>query len=156
MVELGIVDSVNPRPKFLPPAVPADLAPRIRRIHGDPVVWWVAQFLRYMLRPQEELARVLQATEEAADFASPVVGIHVRRTDKVGTEAAFHGVEEYMKYVDEWYEELEVREGRKVGKRRVFVASDDPKVLKELRQKFPDYSFSGDPSVAKTAAVSTR
>ncbi len=33
-----------------------------------------------------------------------------------------------MKYVEEWYEELELKEGRKVDKRRVFVASDDPKV----------------------------
>ena len=50
----------------------------------------------------------------------PMVGIHIRRTDKVnksmvdfktsnvchcqvGTEAAFHPVEEYMKYVEEWF-----------------------------------------------------
>ncbi len=75
---------------------------------------------------------------------------------QVGTEAAFHGVEEYMKYVDEWYEELEVKEGKKVEKRRVFVASDDPQVLKECRKKFPSYVFLGDASVAKAAAVSTR
>ena len=45
-VELGIVDSVSPRPKFLPPSIPRDLADRIMRIHGDPIVWWVAQFLK--------------------------------------------------------------------------------------------------------------
>ena len=89
VVDLGIIDSVNPRPKFLPPAIPADLAPRIRRLHGDPIVWWVAQFLRYMLRPQEELKKVLQATEEAMEFASPIVGIHVRRTDKVSFFGSF-------------------------------------------------------------------
>ena len=31
VVELPIVDSVNPRPPYLPPAVPADLVERIER-----------------------------------------------------------------------------------------------------------------------------
>ena len=98
-VELPIVDSINPRPKFLPPAIPADLSDRLVRIHGDPIVWWVAEFLRYMLRPQANTAELLKAAEGDRDQSQAMVGIHIRRTDKVGTEAAFHGVEEYMKYV---------------------------------------------------------
>ena len=31
VVDIPIVDSINPRPKFLPPAVPADLADRIAK-----------------------------------------------------------------------------------------------------------------------------
>lgn len=30
----------------------------------------------------------------------PIAGIQVRRTDKVGTEAAFHSVKEYMDWVE--------------------------------------------------------
>lgn len=52
--------------------------------------------------------------------------MHIRRTDKVGTEAAFHNLDEYMKHVDEYYDQLEMI--KPVLKRRVFVASDDPKV----------------------------
>lgn len=52
--------------------------------------------------------------------------IHVRRTDKVGTEAAFHGIEEYMQAVDDYYDQVEMVEA--IDKRRVFIASDDPKV----------------------------
>ena len=59
VVELPIVDSVNPRPPFLPPALPADLVDRIERLHGDPIVWWVSQFLLYMLRPQPHLQSML-------------------------------------------------------------------------------------------------
>ena len=51
----GIVDSVNPRPKFLPPSIPADLSDRLIRLHGDPIVWWVAQFVKFMMRPQSGL-----------------------------------------------------------------------------------------------------
>lgn len=60
--------------------------------------------------------------------------IHVRRTDKVGTEAAFHGIDEYMEHVNEWFL-LQERIPNKIDKRRVYIASDDPKVLPEARQK---------------------
>ena len=99
VVEIPIVDSINPRPKYLPPAIPEDLADRLIRLHGNPIVWWVSEFLRYMLRPQSNTAELLKAAENGRDRSVPMVGIHVRRTDKVGTEAAFHSVDEYMKYV---------------------------------------------------------
>ena len=51
---------------------------------------------------------------------------------QVGTEAAFHGVEEYMKYVEEYYQELEVRQGYPVETKRVYVATDEPKVSVEV------------------------
>lgn len=82
------------------------------------------------------------------------MGVHVRRTDKVGTEAAFHGIEEYMAAVAEYYDSLETI--RKVDKRRVFLASDDPKVIAEAKKKYTDYEIIGDPEIAKNAAVSTR
>jgi glycoprotein 6-alpha-L-fucosyltransferase len=62
-------------------------------------VWWVSEFLRYILRTQPDTAKMLEDVEKSLEFAKPIVGIHVRRTDKVGTEAAYHSVEEYMKYV---------------------------------------------------------
>merc|ERR1719282_959545 len=131
VLELPIVDSVSPRPPYLPPAVPADLVDRIARLHGDPIVWWVSQFLKYMLRPQPHLRAMLKATVENFKFEHPIVGIHIRRTDKVGTEAAFHSVEEY-------------------------VTSDEPRVLGECRKKYPDVEFLGDQDIARSAAVSSR
>lgn len=63
----------------------------------------------------------------------PVFRVHVRRTDKVGTEAAYHGIDEYMKYVDEYFDLLETKQS--VGKRKIFLASDDSSVATEARQK---------------------
>ena len=57
--------------------------------------------------------------------------IHVRRTDKIGSEAAFHSVDEYMTHVNDYYDQLEV--SRKIKKRRVYVASDDPGVIEEIK-----------------------
>lgn len=80
--------------------------------------------------------------------------VHVRRTDKVGTEAAFHSIDEYMAEVDEYYNQLELKQN--VEKRRIYLASDDPKVLADARKKYPHYEILGDPAISKTAAVSSR
>ena len=155
-IELGIIDSINPRPKYLPPSIPKDLSERMLKIHGNPVLWWLSQFLKFLLRPQSSLSEMLQSIEEAQQFAHPIVGVHVRRTDKVGTEAAFHGVEEYMKYVEEYYDSLEIQEGQPVTTKRVYIASDDSKILSEFTKMYPDYVFIGDTDISKSAAVASR
>ena len=38
----------------------------------------------------------------------PIVGLQVRRTDKVGTEAQFHSVGEYMEWAEIWFKVPEV------------------------------------------------
>ena len=107
--------------------------------------------LQYMLRPQPELSSMLTSTMKAMEFSHPIVGVHIRRTDKVGTEAAFHPVEEYMRHVEEYYERRRVEnDGRPIGPKRVYVASDDPKVLAECRKKYPQYEFLGDQKVMMT------
>lgn len=127
IIDLPIIDSLNPRTPHLPLAIPEDLAPRLMRLHGDPIVWWVGQFLKYLLRMQPDTKEMLDAGRKKLGFQKPIVGVHVRRTDKVGTEASLHTIEEYMKAVEDYYEQLEMVE--MVDKRRVFLASDDPKVI---------------------------
>ena len=58
--------------------------------------------------------------------------------------------------VEEYFQQLEIRLGREMTTKRVYVATDDPKVLAECRKKFPEYEFLGDQAVAKSAAVSSR
>lgn len=154
VLTVPIIDSLNPRPPYLPLAIPADLAPRLTKLHGDPIVWWIGQFLKYLLKPTGETRQMLENGMEKLGFRKPIVGVHVRRTDKVGTEAAFHGIEEYMMAVDDYYDQVEMVEA--IDKRRVFIASDDPKVIEEAKSKYPHYEVIGDPDVAKVAAVSTR
>lgn len=151
---LPIIDSLMPRPPYLPLAVPEDLAPRLKRLHGDPIVWWVGQFLKYLLRPQTATRDFLYSGMRNLGWERPIVGVHVRRTDKVGTEAAFHGIEEYMTHVEDYYRTLEINGTNVV--RRIFLASDDARVIEEARKKYPQYQIIGDPEVARMAAVSTR
>lgn len=74
VLNLPIIDSVSPRPPFLPLAVPEDLAPRLTRLHGDPIVWWVGQVLKYLLRPQPKTASLIQETMTHMNFKRPIVG----------------------------------------------------------------------------------
>ena len=57
--------------------------------------------------------------------------VHVRRTDKVGLEAAFHHLDEYMEHVDEFFNLLD--KFKRVERRRVYLASDDPSVLQDAK-----------------------
>lgn len=59
-----------------------------------------------------------------------------------------------MYAVNEYYNQLEL--STKVDKRRIYLASDDPKVIADAKEKFPSYEILGDPTISKTAAVSTR
>ncbi|KAL0878703.1 hypothetical protein ABMA27_003757 [Loxostege sticticalis] len=164
VVSLPFIDSISQKPKFLPLAIPKDLAhsahgnvrgvSRIVRFNGDPASWWIGQMLKYILKPRASLQKAINETVAKMNFKTPIVGVHIRRTDKVGTEAAFHHIHEYMTHVKDYYDQLELT--RKVDVRRVYLATDDANVLEDARKKFPEYEFLGDPSIAKTAATHRR
>ena len=86
----------------MPPSIPADLADTIIPNHGDPPVWWVGQFVKYIMQPQPNLRDKLKAVEDKYDLGEmnrgPTVGIQIRRTDKV-KEAKLYNVNEYMIHV---------------------------------------------------------
>ncbi len=54
----------------------------------------------------------------------------MRRTDKVGTEAALHYLDEYMKHVDLFYDKYDLI-NNKIVDRTVYLATDDASVLNE-------------------------
>lgn len=51
----------------------------------------------------------------------------------MGTEAAFHPIEEYMIHVEEQFQLLARR--THVDKKRVYLATDDPSLLQEAKNK---------------------
>ncbi|XP_072168594.1 alpha-(1,6)-fucosyltransferase-like [Diadema setosum] len=154
VIELPIVDGLHPRPDFLPLAIPEDLSARLMRLHSHPIVWWMGQIMTYIQRPQPALEEDIQKMTGLLGFESPIVGLHVRRTDKVGTEAAFHGIEEYMFHAEEYYQRLE--RIQEVPTRRIYLATDDASLLKEAKRKFPSYVFVSDNDISKSAGLSSR
>ena len=63
--------------------------------------------------------------------------VQVRRSDKLIKEAKFHGLEEYMFHVQQYYEYLETRQT--VDRRRIYIATDDPQLLKQAKEKYVQF-----------------
>ena len=55
--------------------------------------------------------------------------VHVRRTDKIGSEAAFHSVDEYMEHVEDFFDTYELIHPNVSFKRAVYLATDETSVL---------------------------
>ena len=116
-------------------SIPADLSASLIHLHSNPAVWWTAQFVHYLMRPQAELHQQMKKAELAlGDTDGLIVGIHVRRTDKVGAEAAFHDITEYMLWAERWFVQQEMFLNRTLP-RRAYLATDDRDLLKQSRQK---------------------
>lgn len=75
VLSMPIVDFLKPRPDFLPVAIPTDVADRLEKVHGEPQIWWVGQFVSYILRPQPQTkAMIDEAKEKSGINSHPVVG----------------------------------------------------------------------------------
>ena len=79
----------------------------------------------------------------------------MRRTDKVGTEAAYHSLDEYMKQVESYFDYKDLVHGTKT-QRIVYLATDEVEVIKEARTKYTNYKFIFDEKNAKSASVNQR
>lgn len=72
-------------------------------------------------------------------FIGPIVGVHVRRTDKI-YEAAYHNVSEYMEWTELWFRIQEEKLSREKGttvslKRRILLATDEQAVVIETKKE---------------------
>lgn len=85
------------------------------------------------LREDSFFYKEFQTVKLNYNIPKPYVGIQVRRTDK-GNEGKFFEVEEYMVYVEEFFETYLLKNPHTVNvtERAVFVATDDAGVVKSL------------------------
>jgi glycoprotein 6-alpha-L-fucosyltransferase len=155
-IKVPIIDILVRRPDFLPLAVPKQYLEDIEKFHDMPFVWWSGQIVYYLTRFNDHFASVIQKKGEKMDFKRPCVGyficlkestnfrlylinfisflrVHVRRTDKIGSEASFHELDEYMKHVDDYFNLTNLTQT--INARNVFLASDDINVLVEAKKK---------------------
>jgi glycoprotein 6-alpha-L-fucosyltransferase len=153
VVYLPDINRINPQPPFLPQAIPRELADKLFTFHGKPFAWFAGQLFSYLSRPNEELKRYFAERRKSVNITKPYVGIHVRRTDK-NTEEKYHDLDEYMTQVEQWYQSY--ARTNKVEKKRLFIATDEPSVIKEAKAKYKDYEVYADYSVVQSAQLPTR
>ncbi len=128
----------------LVPYLPADIADRIIRLSPDPVVWFVGQFARFLMRPNAHFQEALDSMP-----GSVQAGIHVRRTDK-WYENDYVDTDMYLDVVQERFDIQDAKVGTGETK-TLFVASDEPDVIKEIQRKRPNYKILSNASYASSA-----
>ena len=67
-----------------------------------------------------------------------MVGIHVRRTDKLIREAEYHSLHEYMKRAEEWFQIQERRFHTSIP-RKIYIATDETAVINEALEQYSDF-----------------
>ncbi|XP_077974268.1 alpha-(1,6)-fucosyltransferase-like [Styela clava] len=121
-------------------SIPSEISQDIIQNHADPFAWWIAQFIGYAMRMRPEFVNQLNRTAQKIKFTNPIAGMHIRRGDKLIREAKKHEVEEYMFFIENWFDEQNIEQ------RTVYVTTDDDKVYQELTTKYPSYNFLTTPT----------
>uniref|UniRef100_H2Y0T7 Alpha-(1,6)-fucosyltransferase n=1 Tax=Ciona intestinalis TaxID=7719 RepID=H2Y0T7_CIOIN len=137
IVKVSIVYHRDRKTPFAPWTVPKDLIPSLERIHGNPMLWWIGQLQSYLMRPQKWLSDSIKEAK-GEEFQHPIVGVHVRRSDKI-SEASYMANDAYMTAVSDWYDTYEMRHPNETVVRRIFLATDDILIGSQLKITYPKY-----------------
>ncbi|CAH8536087.1 unnamed protein product [Schistosoma rodhaini] len=167
---------------WLPHVLPIDMNEELLRLHEAPYVWFAGQLAAYILRPKPKFSELINATLKSFKASGdPVVGVHIRRTDKIILEAKFHNLSEYMKQVDKFFDRQNANHlvmlkrhdlnGEKLGsiseesigrknalraKRSVYLATDDPNVFTQFSYNHPNHILYGSPGRSHSADMEFR
>lgn len=134
-------------PDFLFLAIPEDLAFSLTILNDDPPSWWIGQFIKYLFKLQPEIEKIVQR-EIQFNFNGLAVGMQIRRTDSVRS-GLYRPVAHYMSHVVQYFDSK--ISSPESNQRRVFVASDDKSVFRELEDEYPSYTFIYNSTIAEKA-----
>ncbi|RTG83157.1 glycoprotein 6-alpha-L-fucosyltransferase [Schistosoma bovis] len=101
------IETISSSFDWIPQAVPSHLSKLLARLHGAPFVWFIGQLGKFLMRPSFNFSEEFKIFDDQHE--NPVVGIHVRRTDKINTEASFHSLEEYMTEVESHFQFIDAK-----------------------------------------------
>ena len=140
------------RVDILPLTIPPDLYSRISSFHSAPVLWWVGQVVRYVFRPKKEIQKFIDKSAESLGFTGSVIGLQIRRTDK-HIEAPPQPLKKYMAEVKYYFGRVESKQNGENINRKVFLATDAPDLLSEVREMYPDYTFLSNNTMSRLASL---
>ncbi|EDV19791.1 uncharacterized protein TRIADDRAFT_3280, partial [Trichoplax adhaerens] len=118
----------------------------------DPVAWWIGVLAQYIIQPSSDLKQLIDQSRKEFKFQSPIVGLHIRRSDKK-TENEIFDIDRYMIKVNAYFNGLSKR--KIIIKRRIFVVTDEPWLIDRLITKYPHYEFIHPPEKQLTADTNT-
>ncbi|RDD36018.1 Alpha-(1,6)-fucosyltransferase [Trichoplax sp. H2] len=133
-------------------ALPTKLFYRTIDFKYQPIAWWIGLLAKHIIRPNHTLQQFSDQSRKKFKFQSPIVGLHIRRTDK-RTEAKLFNIDQYMVKVKAFFNRL-AKQSIQIEK-RVFVITDEPWLINQLIKKYPDYHFVHPPIKQLTASTFT-
>lgn len=130
--------------------IPADIASRIKKISDEPLAWWTGQVMHLAIKYVPKIWQLIdQEVEKFKSFEEgPIVGVHIRRTDQLEFFPKYN-VTDYMKHVENYYDQLEMTQV--IHKRRIYIATEEPAVIKEIEEKYPEYDIISNKEAATIA-----
>uniref|UniRef100_A0A7S0EQH3 Alpha-(1,6)-fucosyltransferase N- and catalytic domain-containing protein n=1 Tax=Hanusia phi TaxID=3032 RepID=A0A7S0EQH3_9CRYP len=122
--------------------------PRYKK-HG--ILWWRAVQMEYILRLNEETRREvdLDNVKRSINYTHPIIGLHVRRGDSCHTTLRRNKCVPLSRHL----EHVRAMASR-YNISKVFVATDDTQVVKELSRAEPQLSFISIQSYDRTSLQS--
>lgn len=134
----SFIDWLHIRLEYVQSAVPLNIFPELGLLADLPIAWWMGQVYRFAFQYTNFTQSLIERKIAKLKVdGGPLVGMHVRRTDKLWQEADEQSVESYMRQAGEYFDVLEL--SGPIERRRVFVATDDHSVIPEIHDKFPAY-----------------
>jgi len=131
-------------PMWLPPAIRY----KISKHHYMAKKWLVGHLATWLLRLNQNTLHLLQKRNAHIESAflnatQPIIGIHVRRTDKVYgafAEAKLRPLEEYMTKLEAYYKEVRNQDYKQQNP-IIYLATDDPDVYYEAKKTTPSVHY---------------
>jgi hypothetical protein len=131
---------------------------------------WVGVLSSYLLRPSAQSLQRHADFQREHSWASPIVGVHIRRTDKISSgEAKLHSIQEYMSHVEHycnWRLGLWQRHklqglslsgsdiaGGMTGICSIYLATDEPLLAAEIRRTFKHINVITNPTALATGKL---
>lgn len=136
--------------------LPKEFGEKLIKLTETPNAWFHSQFIGYIMRPSQRLSKFLDEFKHSTGFRSPIVGIQVRRTDKVSHgEAMYHRLDDYMLFVQDFYDRIllktktssNIKTSNQTDDRLVYIASDDSSILSQFKLQYPNYKFISSSSM---------
>ncbi|KAG1667498.1 Alpha-(1,6)-fucosyltransferase [Nymphon striatum] len=134
--------------------IPEALKEKVNNLTSNANAWWYGHLAKYMLRLNSTLQTLVDASVDNISKSRPVVGIHIRHTDK-RTEAQLYDLHLYLGEVDKYFDNLN-NSKNKTFERRVYMATDDFNVWKEAKNHSSRFRFLGNSSFSTSASLDQR
>uniref|UniRef100_A0AC34PUC7 GT23 domain-containing protein n=1 Tax=Panagrolaimus sp. JU765 TaxID=591449 RepID=A0AC34PUC7_9BILA len=68
VIKLPIIDGLNNRPEQLPLSFPKQISETLLKHHTNPPVYFMSQFIWYLMRNNEQMAKILKKGEDKVPF----------------------------------------------------------------------------------------